>query len=422
MKSFSSLKPKIWDALQAQLGYVGENSPYYQKRFSKLGISSLKDISEEGFYQLPITTKEELSKFNSDFICVPKEEIIDYVTTSGTLGKPVTLALNEADLQRLAVNEENSFKLAGVTKKDIVQITTTLDRRFMAGMAYFLGLRKLGAGLVRVGSGLPELQWDSIKCFQPTYLVAVPSFLIKLATFAEENGIDCKESSVKGAICIGEPLRDKDYQLNALGRKIKQLWDIELFSTYASTEMSTAFTECEVHEGNHIQEDLIFTEVLDEHYKPVQQGEIGELVITTLGIKTMPLIRYATGDMVIKLEENCKCGRKGARLSAILGRKKQQIKWKGTSLYPQQIIQVLAEISEVGLFLIRVNTNDLETDYLEIIVSEELSIENIQKIKNRLRAQLRVTPQIVLWDKKKLEKIIYNPNSRKPIRFLDERI
>jgi len=96
------------------------------------------------------------------------------------LGKPVSLALNNADLDRLTINELESFKIAGVHKEDVVQITTTLDRRFMAGLAYFLGLRKLGAGIVRTGSGLPQLQWDSIERFKPKYIVAVPSFLLKM--------------------------------------------------------------------------------------------------------------------------------------------------------------------------------------------------------------------------------------------------
>ena len=180
MKSIQTQIPSAtWKLLQQQLKYVEDNSAFYQEKFQQLGVS-INKLKAEDFTQLPTTTKEDLASRNEDFICVPKREIIDYVTTSGTLGAPVTFALNETDLQRLAANEEKSFRLAGVTPDDVVQITTTLDRRFIAGMAYFLGLRQLGAGLVRVGSGVLELQWDSIKRFQPTYLVAVPSFLIKL--------------------------------------------------------------------------------------------------------------------------------------------------------------------------------------------------------------------------------------------------
>ncbi|HSM62887.1 MAG TPA: AMP-binding protein, partial [Gillisia sp.] len=242
-----------WLELQKQLLYLQKNSKFYQNLF-KVHAIDVSEIKTEGDLRLiPITTKEDLQEYNQDFICVPEEDIIDQVTTSGTLGNPVNFALNENDLERLAINEMQSFNMIGILKGDKVQITTTLDRRFMAGMAYFLGLRKLGAGIIRTGSGLPHLQWDSIERFKPNYLVAVPSFLLKMIEYAQINGIDFKNSSVKAAICIGEPLRDQNYNLNALGKKIQELWPIELFSTYASTEMATAFTECEQHTGNHIQ-------------------------------------------------------------------------------------------------------------------------------------------------------------------------
>jgi phenylacetate-CoA ligase len=126
---------------------------------------------------LPLTTKEDLQKFNDDFLCVPANKIIDYATTSGTLGEPVTFWLSDKDLERLAYNEAISFDCAGIKEGDVVQLMTTIDRRFMAGLAYFLGLRKMKVGVIRVGAGIPELQWDSILKYKPTYLITVPSFL-----------------------------------------------------------------------------------------------------------------------------------------------------------------------------------------------------------------------------------------------------
>lgn len=418
--TLTQIPSMTWELIQQQLKYVETNSVFYREKFQQLGISVDK-LHPKDYIKLPITTKEELATRNNDFICVPKREIIDYVTTSGTLGEPVTFALNEADLQRLAANEEKSFQLAGVSQEDVVQITTTLDRRFMAGMAYFLGLRKLGAGLVRVGSGVPELQWDSIKRFQPTYLVAVPSFLIKLGNYAIANGLDCKNTSIKAAICIGESLRDENFKLNALGKKIEELWGIELFSTYASTEMSTAFTECEAHEGNHILEDLIYTEIVDEQGNLVKDGEVGELVITTLGIETMPLVRYATGDLVKKITTPCKCGRQGARLSSVLGRKKHLIKFKGTSIYPPQITEALADWPGIDLHLVKVSTSEVGTDHLEIVLPNSFPKEELVTLKSHLRAKLRVVPEIAFWELEKLQQTVFNPKHRKPIRFIDER-
>jgi len=235
--------------LKELINYVSNNSPYYRRIFKNYKIvpseiNALADLSK-----LPVTTKEDLQHYNDDFFCVPKTKIIDFVTTSGTLGEPVTIGLTDKDLERLAYNEAISFACAGIQEEDIIQLTTTMDRRFMAGLAYFLGARKIGAGIIRVGAGIPELQWDSILKFKPTYLIVVPSFLLKLIQYAEAHNIDVNSSGIKGAICIGESLRNQDFSLNVLAEKIRSKWNIELYSTYASTEMSTAFTECCQQEG-----------------------------------------------------------------------------------------------------------------------------------------------------------------------------
>ncbi len=407
--------------LREALEFISKNSPYYQRLFStkKIDLTTIKTIKD--ISKLPITTKDDLQAFNDDFLCVPKSEIVDYVTTSGTLGKPVTFALTEKDLERLAYNEAISFKTAGVTKEDVVQLTTTLDRRFMAGLAYFLGTRKLGAAMVRVGAGIPELQWDSIQRFQSTYLVAVPSFLLKLISYAEAQGIDYKNSSIKAAICIGEPLRDQDFNLNTLGNKIKEKWDIELYSTYASTEMSTAFTECEAHRGGHHRPELIIAEILDENGKEVAEGEIGELAITTLGIEAMPLIRYTTGDMVQAHREPCSCGRSTMRLSPVLGRKKYMIKYKGTTLYPQSVIEVLTSFDGLDIYVIEVITGELGTDKLLIHVLDSLSSLQQKQLREHLRANLRVVPDLILNTKAELKAKKFPEMSRKPISFIDSR-
>ena len=175
----------------------------------------------------------------------------------------------------------------------------TLDRQFMAGMAYYTGIRKLGAGIIRVGPGVPSLQWETIFRLKPTVLVAVPSFILKMLQYAADHGIDPAASSVKKAICIGENIRQNDFSLNILGNKIISSWNIQLISTYASTEMQTAFTECESGCGGHLQPDLLIVELLDDQDQPVPPGEAGEVTITTLGVEAMPLLRYKTGDLCI---------------------------------------------------------------------------------------------------------------------------
>ncbi|MBZ9729637.1 AMP-binding protein [Salegentibacter sp. JZCK2] len=405
--------------LKQQLSYVSANSRFYKKHFSNNKISPGEIESYEDFRKIPITTKEDLQQYNKEFLAVPQEEIIDYVTTSGTLGNPVSFALNGSDLERLAENERQSFEMVGVKKSSVVQLTTTLDRRFMAGMAYFLGLRKLGAGIVRTGSGLPGLQWESIERFKPGFLVAVPSFLLKMIDFAIQNGIDYKNSSVKTAVCIGEPLRNPDFSLNSLGQRIKELWDIELFSTYASTEMGTAFTECELHTGNHSLPELIFAEVLDENGFPVKSGKIGELVVTPLQTQTMPLIRFATGDMVKFYGQNCECGRESLRIGTPVGRKQQMIKLKGTTLYPQQIINLLTAFQSLKIFVIEARLNETQTDEIIIRIPEDFA--EVNELQEHLQAGLNVKVALEKTSVEKIEKLKFPKESRKPKLFHDFR-
>ncbi len=410
------------EKLKQLIPYLQEHSVYYQQLFkhNNIAVSDIKTL--EDLVKIPTTTKDELQKYNNDFICVPSTKIIDYVTTSGTIGEPVTVALTDADLERLAYNEAISFACAGVVKEDILQLTTTIDRRFMAGLAYFLGTRKLGAGIIRVGAGIPELQWDTIKKFKPTYLIVVPSFLLKLVQYAEEHNINLEESGIKGAICIGESLRNQDFSLNILGNKIKNAWDIELYSTYASTEMSTAFTECSAQQGGHHHPELIIVEILDENNNPVPKGEEGELTITTLGVEGMPLLRFRTGDIVIAHDEACSCGRNTLRLGPVVGRKKQMIKYKGTTLYPPAMDNLLNDFNEVESHVIEIYHNSIGTDEILIkIASKTSSDQLLNNIKDHFRSKLRVSPRIEFCDKKEIQKLSFSKLGRKPVTVFDKR-
>ena len=410
------------EKLKVLLQYLNTNSAFYKRLFSthKIDISTINSL--EDLAVIPTTTKDDLQQYNDDFICVPKNKIVDYVTTSGTLGDPVLFGLTDNDLDRLAYNEAISFACAGVGQDDVIQLMTTIDRRFMAGLAYFLGARKLGAGIIRVGNGIPELQWDSILKFKPTYIIAVPSFLLKLIEYAKQHHIDLNNSGIKGAICIGEPLRAQDFSLNTLSKKIKESWNIELYSTYASTEMNTAFTECEQQKGGHQHPELIITEILDDNNQPVAKGESGELTITTLGVEGMPLLRFKTGDIVKAHYEKCECGRNTMRLGPVIGRKKQMIKYKGTTLYPPAMHNILNDFNEVEAFVIELSHNSIGTDEILIKIAVNTPSESLlQSIKNHFRAKLRVLPKIEFSDKKEIQKLQFPKMSRKPVMVIDKR-
>ncbi|MFD2602205.1 phenylacetate--CoA ligase family protein [Flavobacterium suzhouense] len=422
MASKAEIKSYQEEKLIEALQYVAANSPYYKRLFDSGNIDIKVITTLEELQKLPVTTKEQLQEFNDDFLCVPKSHIIDYTTTSGTSGKPVTFGLTDKDLDRLAYNEAISFLCSGIKEGDVVQLMTTIDRRFMAGLAYFLGLRKIKAGVIRVGAGVPELQWDSILKYNPSYLITVPSFLLKLIEYAEIHNIDYRNLGIKGAICIGEPLRNQDFSNNTLSQKIKDKWDIKLFSTYASTEMSTAFAECEYSCGGHHHPDLIIAEVLDENDIPVTDGSAGELVVTTLGIEAMPLVRFKTGDIVQLHQESCQCGRNSMRIGPVVGRKQQMIKYKGTTLYPPAMIDLLRSFPEIQNHIIEISTNDLGTDEILIkAVAASPTDALLTEIKDHFRAKLRVTPKIVFVSAEEVNNVMFNPMSRKPINFIDKR-
>ncbi|WP_326981265.1 AMP-binding protein [Chryseobacterium sp. MYb264] len=408
--------------LQELLTYLETYSPFYQRLFkeNKINISDIQTL--EDLQKIPTTTKNDIQQNNDDFFCITPDKIVDYSTTSGTLGDPVTFGLSDNDLERLAYNEAISFACAGVQKGDVVQMITTIDKRFMAGLAYFLGLRKMGASVVRMGPGIPELQWDSIFRYKPKYLITVPSFLLKMIDYAEKHGIDYKNSSVYGAVCIGESIKNQDFTDNILSQKIKEKWNIKLFSTYASTEMSTAFTECEEQIGGHQHPELIITEILDDEGNLVKEGESGELTITTLGVEALPLLRFKTGDIVKAHYEPCKCGRNTMRLGPVIGRKQQMIKYKGTTLYPPAMNDILNDFNNILCYQIVIQSNEIGLDEIIIKISTDSDSENfVNEVRDHFRAKLRVSPKIEIIDFDVLSKFVFNPNSRKPITFTDLR-
>ncbi|GAB2986735.1 phenylacetate--CoA ligase [Mucilaginibacter puniceus] len=409
--------------LQELLVHINTNSPFYKELFGKNGVDIASIKTLEDLTKLPATTKEDLQQRNDDFLCVPKNQIIEYASTSGTLGSPVTIALTDNDMNRLTINEYNSFLCADGSPEDIYQLMLTLDRQFMAGIAYYSGLRKLGAGIIRLGPGVPAMQLETILRLKPTAIVAVPSFILKLIQAANDAGIDLNKTSVKKAVCIGENIRNTDFSLNILGRKITENWDIQLYSTYASTEMQTAFTECAVGRGGHLQPELVIVELLDENNQPVAPHEPGEVTITTLGVEGMPLLRYKTGDICQFDDAPCACGRTSLRLSPIIGRKKQMIKFKGTTLYPPALFDLLNEMDEVLDFVVEVYSNEIGMDevLLHLLPADDSKACD-NKIRAYLQARLRVSPHVKYISAEEIKKIQFPEASRKAIKFIDRRV
>ena len=391
--------------------YARDHSPYYRESFC--AFSKTPKIED-----LPTTDKCLLSERNLDFLCVPTEKVVEIVTTSGTMGKPLLWMLTETDLRRLSLNECLSFQCAGLTPKDTVLVAVAMDRCFIAGLAYALGLRELGCAVVRVGPSSPALVLEMIERLRPTAIVAVPSFLRVIAEKAAESGFDLKNSPVKKAICIGEPIRETALTLNASGRAIVSNWGASIYSTYGVTELANSFCECKSGRGGHLHEEQLHVEILDDAGRPVPDGEPGEIVATTFGVEAMPLVRYRTGDCAALFREPCGCGRNTPRLGPVLGRKNQKLKLKGVSVFPSTLQAALEEAENVESFAIVVRSENELSDSVEVLVHGAASVSALREL---FQARLRIIPNIRHVTQAEIEALQMPPQARKRRTFVDLR-
>jgi phenylacetate-CoA ligase len=391
--------------------HAAEHSPYYRELFR--GMSSVPALTSI----LPLE-KSTLSARNLDFLCVPRERVVEVVTTSGTTGQPLLWMLTEADLQRLAHNERLSFECAGLTRSDTVLVAVALDRCFMAGLAYWLGLREIGCGIVRAGAVAPLLALEMIQRVQPTAIIGVPSFLRLLVARARESGCDLRAGSVRKLICIGEPVRDLDFALNGSGAALAAEWGAELFSTYGVTELANSLCECAAGQGGHLHEQQLYLEILDDHGQPVPNGEVGEVVATTFGVEAMPVLRYRTGDCAALFRDPCACGRTTPRLGPIVGRKHQKLKFKGASLYPATLTAVLEQTEGVESFVIVARRENELSDSIEVLVHGAV---RLAALREAFQARARIVPLIREVSREEIEQLQLPPEARKRRTFVDLR-
>ena len=391
--------------------YAKSHSPFYGEWFR--GVKALPPLNE-----VPTVDKAVLSARNLDFLCVPRERIVEIVTTSGTTGQPLLWMLTEADARRLAWNEQISFKCAGLTARDTVLVAVALDRCFIAGLAYTTGLRELGCTVVRTGAASALLVLEMIGRIRPTAIVAVPSFLRVIADKARELKFDLKKSPVKKIVAIGEPVRDQKFALNPSGQAVEKLWGAKIFSTYGVTELANSLCECEAGKGGHLHDQQLFIEILDDEGNAVADGEIGEVVATTFGVEAMPLIRYRTGDCAAIFREPCACGRTTPRLGPVVGRKNQKLKYKGASLFPSTLATVLEKMKNVESFVIIARRESELSDAIEVLVHGAAPVKDLREA---LQARAKIAPQIRHASREEIEQLQLPPSARKRRTFVDLR-
>jgi phenylacetate-CoA ligase len=402
-------------AMRNQVRHVKEVSPHYQNSLFDVFAEDIKTI--EDIRKLPFTEKKDLVEDRDLFLGVIPDQVVETVITSGSTGKPLVFSLTAADLDRLAYNEALSFHSTGITTKDKAQILVSLDRLFIAGMAYYRGLTMLGVNTCRIGVVPIDMQKHYFELFKPTVIVGVPSFLLKLGKELTKLGFDTKNSTIQKIICIGESLRTQDMEHNSVAKLLEETYNAKVYSTYAATELATTFCECTTQYGGHAHPELVYAEIVDNVGNTIPEGEVGELVVTPFGVEGVPLFRYRTGDITFKVKGTCACGRNSLRIGPILGRKSQLIKMKGTSIYPLAITNVIDSLDGVEDYVIVLEDDAALSDHVTIHAVTQPS--NIEKIASQIRAQTRVHIPVLVTNLTTIRH--FRGNSTKKVRIIDKR-
>lgn len=404
------------------LNYTVTHSAFYREWYRKEGVDIAGITDLDDIRKLPLTRKQDLSD-TGQLLCVDPREIVDVCLTSATSGAtPTIIPLTSGDLSRLAYNEEIALAMSGVDETDTLLVCAALDRCFMAGIAYFLGGVKLKAQMVRSGAGSASQHWEMIKFTNATAIVGVPSLIHKIGQYALDNQEDPAHSTIKKLIAIGEPTKDENLTLLPIARELERMWNANIYSTYASSEIATTFCECEARCGGHLRPELNVVEILDHDGEPVPDGEKGEVVVTPLGVTGMPLIRFKTGDISYLIPGKCSCGRTTKRLAPIVGRKKQMLKYKGTTVFPNAILAVLEGDARFYNGYIEVMKHDDQTDRIILYAALTRDDDQGDWMKDRLRANVRVVPEIRIITREAADKKVFQFNKkRKRMTFFDLR-
>ena len=383
---------------------VASNTPYYKDQFQKHNISPDAIRCLDDFRKLPFTTKADMrANYPFGLLAGNLDDAVRIHSSSGTTGNPTVIIHSQHDLDSWANLVARCLYMVGLRKKDVFQNSSGYGM-FTGGLGFQYGAERLGALTVPAAAGNSKRQIKFITDFKTTALHAIPSYAIRLAEVFQEEGIDPTESSLKTLIIGAEPHTDEQR------RKIERMLGVKAYNCFGMTEMNgpgVAF-ECLEQNGMHIWEDCYLVEIIDpETLQPLPDGEIGELVLTTLDRNMMPLIRYRTRDLTRIIPGECPCGRTHRRIDRIKGRSDDMFIIKGVNIFPMQIEKILVQFPELGSnYLITLETLHNQDEMIVEVELNELSTDNYIELENtrkeivrRLKDEILVTPKVKLVKK-----------------------
>lgn len=369
---------------------IYHNVPYYRSKMQEAGLTPADIQDIEDIRKLPFTLKTDLrDNYPFGLFTVPMSEIVRLHASSGTTGKPTVVGYTRKDIQMWSEVVTRSLCMAGVHRNDIVQIAYGYGL-FTGGLGIHYGSENLGASVIPISGGNTTKQIQLMEDFGSSVLCCTPSYALNIAEVMKEKNVDKKNLKLRVGIFGAEPWSE------AMRREIESSLGIKAIDIYGLSEIvgPGVSCECEHQAGMHINEDHFYPEIIDpETLEPVADGEIGELVFSTITKEGIPLLRYRTRDLTRLIYDKCECGRTLVRMEKCKGRSDDMLIIRGVNVFPSQVESILLEISEVEphyvLIVDREGTLDMMTVMVE--VQEQFFSDEVKKLQE---LRMKITRQI----------------------------
>ena len=381
------------------------NSPFYKEVFEKNGITPDSIQTLDDLRKIPFTTKNDLrNHYPFGMAAIPIQKCVRIHSSSGTTGNPTVVLHSAKDLDQWANQVARCMYMVGLRDTDVFQNTSGYGM-FTGGLGFQYGAERLGALTVPAAAGNTKRQIKFITDFGTTCLHIIPSYATRLAEVMYEMGIDPRRDTKLHTVCIGAEPHSEEQR-----KRIEQLLGVKAYNCFGMSEMNgpgVAF-ECPEQNGLHIWEDYVIPEIINpQTLEPVPEGEIGELVLTTINREAMPLLRYRTRDLTRFIPGECPCGRTHRRLARFVGRSDDMIILKGVNIFPIQIEKILMNFKELGSnYLITIETvgyNDemlIEVELSDLFTDDYSALQRLAKeVTRQLKDELLLTPRVKLVGK-----------------------
>jgi len=405
------LKQLQLERLQSTIHRVYRNVPFYRRMFDRQGIDPDSFSSIEDIKKIPFTTKNDLREnYPYGLFAVPLREIVRIHTSSGTTVMPIVFGYTKGDLKIWSELVARVLSAGGITKDDVIQIAFNYGL-FTGAFGFHYGAEKIGASVIPISIENPKKQIKIMQDYKTTALISTPSYALLIANTILEMDINPNSLSLKFGLFGAEPWSER------MRKEIEEKLKITATDNYGLSEVMGPGVAGESLEKNglHINEDHFLFEILDPHtLEPLEEGQTGELVITTLTKEAFPVLRFRTGDLTRFLPGQCPCGRTLRRIDRIMGRTDDMIIIRGLKIFPSQIEAILYEIEgkqpNYQIILERQSGIDSITILLEVtedifsdVMKEQSQLINI--IKDRLSSEFGLSFNVKLAEKRSLEKI-----------------